>query len=108
MSQNSRAQLSLSGINYSLFWGFLYFFFRIYAELQKLKSIVAEVEKAPISGRASIDGTLMSTVFGVVLVMILSVSVYAFIVMSMPLKYVFVRWRQYRLLCMLLLLMMMA
>ena len=46
--------------------------------MQKLKSIVAEVEKAPISGRASIDGTLMSTVFGVVLVMILSVSVYAF------------------------------
>jgi len=51
----------------------------IYAELQKLRSMVAEVENVPTSGRASIDGTLMSTVFGVVLVMIISVSAYAFI-----------------------------
>jgi len=55
--------------------------YRIYAELQKLRSMVAEVEGGTTqgSGRASIDGTLMSTVFGVVLVMIISVSAYAFI-----------------------------
>ena len=43
--------------------------------------MVAEVEGGTTqgSGRASIDGTLMSTVFGVVLVMIISVSAYAFI-----------------------------
>lgn len=53
---------------------------RVYAELLKLRSMVAERGGTPLpTGKASIDGNIMSTVFAVVLVLILSVSVYAFI-----------------------------
>jgi len=54
----------------------------IYEELEKLRNLVEEVESerpgCSSFSRGTIDSSLMSTVFGIVLVMILSISVYAF------------------------------
>jgi len=51
----------------------------IYEELEKLRSLVDEVDgDHHTSTRGTIDGSLMSTVFGVVLVMIISITIYAF------------------------------
>jgi len=55
----------------------------IYEELEKLRNLVEEVESerpgCSSFSRGTIDSSLMSTVFGIVLVMILSISVYAFL-----------------------------
>jgi hypothetical protein len=51
----------------------------IYEELERLRNLVDEVDGGRTGcTKGTIDGSIMSAVFGLVLVMILSISVYAF------------------------------